>query len=770
MDEITPVTRENNDREPAGLLAHGLAWLVRAVAAAPRLTLISAAKLTILAVLATLLLLEFQTRRSDLIDPTASFQRRWLMFVEKFPDTADLVVVVRGSDRVSVQVTLERLGRAVEEQPDLFRSVLYRIDRPGGGPTTYLTTVDGHTGYLRASPVVSGTGGFEGATEAISRMRELIADVRSHNRNAGGGDGGVKIGLTGIPVLESDEMIRSRDDMIRASLLAAIGVAVLMGVGFHGLRLPLVVLASLGISLAWSFGLTSLTIGHLNILSVSFAVVLIGLGVDFSIHFLSRYVRLRQEGHDLVPALSISARDVGPGILAAAVTTALAFLCASLTEFRGVAELGWIAGAGIGLCAVVTFCVLPAMIRLTDARLTAVDFAVPLMGERWRHRVAENPRAFLVVSLVILAISGWSLVEWRDGRPAWRVRYDHNLLNLQADDLDSVAVQRRVARDPDGGALFAVSLARSLSEAESVAKKFEALPSVGRVMHLGRFLPGADRRGLEQLSPALVSRYLSSTGDWLVQISPRESIWEQEPLGRFVQEVRGVDPEATGTPLQNYEAGRQIKESYEQAAMVALGAIVVVLLAAGLGGWKALVMLAVAGAVVSLAIEVSLREGLGRFPVVWAVAFVAASVLSALILDWRSLRDTLLALLPPVVGAVLMLGAMQWLKVPLNPANLIVLPLVLGIGVDDGVHVLHDFRTRRGLYVMSPSTIHGVLLTSLTSMIGFGTLMIASHRGLSSLGLVLLLGVGSCLLVALVPLPAVLRLVSGERTVRPTAD
>ena len=144
---------------------------------------------------------------------------------------------------------------------------------------------------------------------------------------------------------------------------------------------------------------------------------------------------------------------------------------------------------------------------------------------------------------------------------------------------------------------------------------------------------------------------------------------------------------------------------------------------------------------------------------------MATASLAAVVFDWRAVRDMLLALLPPVAGSVMMLGAMQWLKVPLNPANLIVLPLVLGIGVDDGVHVLHDFRARRGHYVMSSSTIHGVLLTSMTSMIGFGTLMIASHRGLSSLGLVLLLGVGSCLLVALVPLPAVLRLVSESQRI-----
>ena len=231
-------------------------------------------------------------------------------------------------------------------------------------------------------------------------------------------------------------------------------------------------------------------------------------------------------------------------------------------------------------------------------------------------------------------------------------------------------------------------------------------------------------------------------------------------MKQFVTEVRGIDPEATGTPLQNFEAGRQIKRSYQVAAVVAVGAFIVVLLSASLGLLKALAMLAVGGLVVGFSIEAAWREQLGNHPELWAAAFVASTAAAALVLDPRAVRDTLFALLPPLVGGVVMLGGMQWLEVPLNPANLIVLPLVLGIGVDDGVHVLHDFRSRQGRYVMSPSTIHGVLLTSLTSMVGFGTLMIASHRGLSSLGLVLLLGVGSCLLVALVPLPAVLNLVS----------
>jgi predicted exporter len=743
-----------------GPLSSALSAVVGVVVGVPRLTLLLSGTLAVGAVVVTLALLEFQTSRSDLIDPDAEFHRRWLRYSAAFPDSSDLVVVVRGRDRVSVEVTLEKLGRRVVAHEDVLRSVLYRLEGREGQRPRYFTSTDGRTGYLRAVPVLSEDAGFEGAAAAIGRMRRVIDEVLAEGRSSGEAGGRIEIGLTGIPVLESDEMVRSQQDMIRASLLAAVGVAWLMGIGFHGVRLPLVILLGLGVSLAYSFAATALTIGHLNILSVSFAVVLIGLGVDFSIHFLARYVQSRQRGTGLVEGLVESAGEVGPGIATAALTTALAFGCASLTEFRGVAELGWIAGGGIMICAVVTFVIVPAMVRLTDSRTVPVDFAVSLMGEHWRHRVSESPRVFVSVSLAVLVLAGSSLVAWHEGRFEWLVRYDDNLLNLQADDVESVKVQRRVATDPDGGALFAVSLCASLEEAERMAERMKSLPSVGRVTHLGSFLPGADANTLKQLPAALVSRYLSAQDDWLVQVVPSESIWDREPLARFVGEVRSVDPEVTGTPLQNHDAGRQIKRSYEMAALVAVGAIAVVLLVSSLVRWQALVVLSSGVLVVGVAVEMAARDQLGAFPALWATAFVLTTLLAALVLDWRAVRDTLLALLPPLAGGVVMLGAMQWLKVPLNPANLIVLPLVLGIGVDDGVHVLHDFRARRGHYVMSSSTIHGVLLTSLTSMIGFGTLMIASHRGLSSLGLVLLLGVGSCLMVALVPLPAVLRLVS----------
>jgi hypothetical protein len=113
-------------------------------------------------------------------------------------------------------------------------------------------------------------------------------------------------------------------------------------------------------------------------------------------------------------------------------------------------------------------------------------------------------------------------------------------------------------------------------------------------------------------------------------------------------------------------------------------------------------------------------------------------------------------MMPVGLGMLLLFGLLGWLGEPLNPANMIVLPLILGIGVDDGVHVVHDYLRRKGAYRMSPSTASAVLLTSLTTMVGFGSLMIASHRGLQSLGRVLTIGVTCCLFTSLIMLPAAL--------------
>ena len=267
---------------------------------------------------------------------------------------------------------------------------------------------------------------------------------------------------------------------------------------------------------------------------------------------------------------------------------------------------------------------------------------------------------------------------------------------------------------------------------------------------------------LSDLPEALRSRFIGSKGQWLLEIYPKEQIWDVEPLTRFVADVRSVDPDVTGTPLQNYEASRQILESYETAAIYALAVICVVLLIDFLGPEHKLPALLPPLAVVVFAAMIAVTRGGSINMVFLVIGYVAMTFAISAVLDFRNLRDAVLALLPPLGGGLLMFGILGLLGVDLNPANLIVLPLVLGIGVDDGVHVVHDFRNQSGPYRTSCSTINAIVLTSLTSMIGFGSMMLAAHRGLWSVGLVLVIGIGSCLFVSLVTLPAILTLLGSN--------
>ncbi len=727
----------------------------------------------------------------------------------------------------------------------------------------YQITESGRMGFLLTVPV-DGADNFQGSSESIDRLRKLIAETEELYP-------GVEIGLTGIPVLESDEMLRSQSDMTIASLISFVGVGLLLFLGFRGVRHPLLAMLMLLVGLAWSLGYATLVVGHLNILSVSFTAILVGLGIDFAIHYLARYLELRHAGIELRPALLRTSRSVGTGIVTAAVTTALAFFCATFTSFLGVAELGIIAGGGILLCCVTTFVVLPALIAIADRRVEPRRLPSQFQGTLLRRVTSERPWTVTLASLAAIVVIGACSLSFDHEQVAMRVKYDANLLNLQARGVDSVALQNRVFREAQGSLLYAVSQTRNADEVMDRKAAFEGLPSVSHVEELASHFPSQNvvetrlmvqaidshlshlsdfPREFPRLNPqaiglaledlfltlrninappaddavaaldqllneleefplqqqvglldgyqyamlaalkgqfealaavadptpvspadfpkAVRERFVSDDGTWLIRVYPKDQVWDEEPLSAFVADVRSVDPDATGTPLQNFEAAGQIRDSYLHAAIYALIVIWIVLLMDAVASVPLVIGLVTPLAVIGLAVVVFPAPQKLLEPLEILGLYVVLATAATGIFDFANVRNTFLTLAPPLCGMVLMFGILGLSGIDLNPANLIVLPLILGIGVDDGVHVIHDFRMQTGPYRTSPSTINAIMLTSLTSMIGFGSMLIAAHRGLASLGLVLVIGVGSCLFVSLVTLPAILTLIS--RTQSPARD
>jgi hopanoid biosynthesis associated RND transporter like protein HpnN len=669
----------------------------------------------------------------------------------------------------------------------------------------YFFSGDNGLAFLLVRPVKE-KGSFTAALKSVGTLRELVTSTRSEFPE-------IEFGLTGLPVLETDEMAAAQHDTSLASWLAIGGVMALFVIVYRGVAYPLLTVLTLLTGTAWALGWLTLTVGHLNILSATFAVMLIGMG-DYGVLWVMRYEQARRGGMEVPDALRHTAAHVAVGNLTAASTLALAFFAAILADFQAVAELGWIAGCGVLLCAFACFTVLPALLMVFDRRTdlenaggdlhSALRIPRSPLERGWLPRLTARPG---------LVVAGFTALALLLCTCAMRVRYDHNLLHLQAADLDAVKWELTLIEHTAGASWHALSITDTPEEALALKARYEQMPEVSRVVEvatlvprdqdrklallqdiqrclrhlpprgsriahvpprigeiksglqtaLGRLQATGTRSGLLQdlerslnvllgrlataneavasdrlrvfeeqmagdlaedlhrlrsvsapvpivladLPAALCERYVGASGKWLLRVFAKDCLWEFDPLKNFVERIRTVDPKATGKPF---------------------------------------------GTVDGL---IAMKDGLQR-----AGTYAFAVIVAVLLIDFRSVPRMLVAVAPLALGVAMTLGLMGLFHVPLNPANMIAFPLILGVGVDNGVHVLHDWLIRRaeGETTISHAIGRGVFVKACTTMIGFGTLMISTERGLAGLGLILTLGVCCSMLSALLFLPAALRL------------
>lgn len=961
------------------LSARFLGGLVTVVSARPRFTLWLVLAVACAAVGISFDRLTVKTSRTDLVDPAAKFARQWQDYAKTFGATSDLIVAVEtdGANPHLIQSVLDELGPRLQQEPQLFSGVLYRIDqrslrqkglqflsetqlqrtaeridnfnmvvrqqqwdririeslakelreriveaeRTGKSPESlyraadrmaqslkrfqdlttsgkdfdsasfispipelltvsakdgasdsdiaYLMNADSNIGLLQVFPVAQ-ENVLDANSVSIARLRQLMVEVAADFQKVAPD---LKISLTGIPVLEHDEMQRSAADMINAALVALVLVSVLLFLGFRGTRHPMLAILTLVVAICCTFGAATLVIGHVNVLSVSFTVILIGLGIEFSIHFLCRYLALRQELYELHDALKITAQTVGTGITMSALTTALAFGSAMLTGFPGLAELGIISAMGVLLCAASTFVFLPALIAMSDADLDPELLPRALPNAWYRRTIVAWPVIVVAVSALGIAGIGSRAFQYSDGSVNCAVNYDANLMNVNDSTLESVMAQKRLFQKSNESLLYAVAVAQSREETLRLRSEFLKLPTVGRVSELASRLPPLPDAGQTRLinrlrsmvtpesatSPrfqrtsvatagreidqlyavlkksqnvtanhaaqtldvfltdlevfsarsgakaaamfdayqvaiatsllkeydkvyrgshmeavtardlpeSLRSRFVRADADreyWLLRVYPKQEIWDAKPLEEFVRDVRKVAPDITGIPIQNYESSGMLHHSYRIVGLYSLAVISLFVLFDFLRpGQKLLTILPPIAVVAFIGYSMFRRTGAVNPHLLVGVGLTLTCFIAA-VLDYRNLRDTLLAMLPSLGGCVILMGLMVVFGFDLNPVNLIALPLVLGTGVDNGIHLLQDYRRQiaagKSDYKPSEGTVNGVLLTSMTSAVGFGSLLIASHQGLFSIGVLLAVGITACLGVALIPLPALLALVA----------
>ena len=675
----------------------------------------------------------------------------------------------------------------------------------GASPWDSLTSISGPQGVLRDGYTASDNGKYllmnvvraderDGAPNPIDAIEKHLAAVRAQFP-------GIDAGITGGPALARTEEGSTAHDIALASILAISSNVLLVVIPFGGIVEPAFALMALLVGVAWSFGFTTIAIGHLNLLSAVFTSILAGIGINFPIHLMARYDEARRAGRVTRESIELGVVNTGAGVVASASIMALAFLMPVFSDFRGIAELGIVSAGGLFLCLLSALLVFPALIAIRDRRRPPrLAPTLKLVEHEPRlQRIFAHPRTILGV------VSGVTIIGLFAAR---NIHFDQNLLKLQAESTEAVRFEEMLLKDSGRSSWFAVSLSSSEQDAELKAAQFRKLPQVADAETIASYVPDDQaqkratlrelqpimdslkvaplaqpskpdllRRELESLNfklagagdrdpsgevartaaltaqaitrldsnaeafshfesaaassfsaklaqfkrmldpseitvanlpPVLRDHFIGRTGTYLVQIYPRGDVWEDAPLRGFISALRTVDPDVTGPPVQAYSIATVMRRGYERAAVLALIAVFV---------------------------------------------FV--------FLDFRTLRDTALATIPLVFGGAWLLETMGLMGWEFNLANLFAVPIIIGTGVDNGVNMLYRWREERdkSRLILSTAVGKSVTISSLTTIAGFAALIPATHRGISSLGWVLSLGVTFILVATLLVLPATLKMV-----------
>jgi uncharacterized protein len=614
-----------------------------------------------------------------------------------------------------------------------------------------------------------------------------------------------RIRLTGEVVLEHDELESVQYSTAIASVFSIILVCISLMVGFRSLKLTVVTLIVMIMGSILTAGFATFAVGSLNLISISFTVLYIGIADDYAVQLCLRYRELLQERLPKRQALIAALHSVGPSTALCAMTAAIGFFAFIPTAYTGVSELGIIAGGGILIALIISMVVLPALLSLLSLDLnktTAPKYVFP----EWVYRFPTEHRVIIRWVAVILTIAGMALLT--------QVRFDFNPLNLRDPNSEAVATFRELLKTKETSPMTLSVLAPDKTSALTTAQKLKQLHSVENAITIFDFVPEgqeekiaiieelpllmgfqmtefpplhedtvenhtqalvklqktiikklanmpkdsplsvslhqlgadlgqylikleadpmpikkarleklqasllgtlqdtmnslfkglqADTVSLDTLPGELTERWLNKDGMYRVMVFPNKDLNDLANMKEFIGEVRQVAPNATDLPVIYLETGNAVVKAFQQALLAALLAITVVLL-----------------------------------------------------IIQRSIKETLLTLLPLLMAAVLTGASTVLMDNPFNFANIIIIPLLFGLGADGGIFISRRLRsmsfTDGG--VLRTSTARGVIFSNLTTICSLVSMAFTPHLGLASMGQLLTIGLVLTMFCTLLVLPA----------------
>jgi hypothetical protein len=662
-------------------------------------------------------------------------------------------------------------------------------------------------GFINVSPRFDYTQ-IRPAESAINAIRKAIAEIQQPGLPA------VKVWITGEVGLEDDELVGMSSGTFSACIFSVVLVLFILLIAYRSILFTLATLFTLALGMVFCGAFAAFSVKELNLISVAFAVSNIGLGVEYAIHFCLRYRDNLQHHVDRVRAIRSTLISTGPSLLLCAGTTSIGLYAFVPTDYKGVSELGLLAGTSLFICLLITLLVLPALLRFIPVSVKSEPSSTHPFLATLAEKLATVTLHYakpIAIATGLIAVISVVLV--------FKVKTDFNPINLRDPNTESVIAFKNLNKDPDTTPMTLTVLATDAQKAKVMEQKLSALGSVDKTVSLFDFMPSAQEEKLamiedmamvlgsqaqgfpalkpdndptpainrlikaidnslpdktnaheisalktfkeelqdilieletrqepsrrlfiekiqttllgtlpsvmnellvslnareitlDDLPPDIKERWLSKEGLYRIQIFPKKDLNDLGNLQQFITDVQLVAPETTDLPVIYWESMKEVVDAFQKAITIAL--ITIALLLYGIR---------------------------------------------------RNVTDTLLVMTPLILAGLFTMASTVITNTPINYANIIALPLLLGLGVDNGIHMVeklhHSLSEEQNIY--QSSTARAMFYGALTTASSFVGLAFSPHEGIASMGLIITMGIFWIMVCTFIVLPALSKLVLKE--------
>ena len=736
-----------------------------------------------------------------------SFEREYQRNNDALKSRQDVVDAVRFLDGLEAFVNLQRQVMDGESPDGIGQKA---VDAVTFGET-YMLSPEKDMILIMIDPTFNLTIERDELRKRVNGIEKIIKDISAQYA--------VTAGLTGSLVLGRDEHDVFTSEPWTITTLTLVGIFILFIISFRMRASPLLAIITVIVSVIWSMGISSYLIEYFNMMTVMMTLTLIGLGIDFSVHIISGYTEKRNQGLGVQMAMQTTLQLFGPGIMTGGIATGFAFLTLMATESEGMQEMGIMVGIGIIITMLATFIILPTLLVILERMLKNINKSLPIKDVSYpflgqiaqfipRYRLSMG-FLFLLSTCFLLQRASQITVDHNylnmkpEDMESIQMQdeliegfgWSSDIVMFTSDNLDEVRELTKIAREMETTG-WVESISDYLPDKDGLDKQYRYLRDLKRKMKSREirqqvssydmkmyqkeiirleanvielqdfaFLGGQDKvykkaiklvgeaedsmtRGnltqyinsmdtalnrveltflqqkfstafkstimemaniepltLENLPGEIKSRFTGKSGDvFIINVYPEKNIWEdRDLLYHFTNETTKLRKDAAGLSPIFVQVMDIMSQDGKKAACL----------------------------------------------VIIMVFFILA-------LNFRSLKYAMTGMVPLVFGIIWMTGIMQISGLQFTMMNILAVPLIIGVGIEDGVHIIHRWKLEKNLDIVYRSSGKAILLTSLTTMLGFGSLSFSVHPGLGNIGAVLFIGVGSCFLGTLFILPPLL--------------